>query len=102
MMSHPTSRLREMLKRIVKHSKGKPRLIWRYGWPDPVETIDITSDANFGSVSSRQEVDIRRNDNAGIAPHPHLLQDAGHDRQKLRRVGTICPRPRFGEGAWHL
>ena len=47
MMSRPTARSWEMLKRIGKYLKSRPRLIWRYGWQDPVETIDITSDANW-------------------------------------------------------
>ena len=47
MMSRPTARSWEMLKRVGKHLTGKPRLIWRYGWQDLIETIDITSDANL-------------------------------------------------------
>ena len=45
-MPRPMVRSWEMLKRIGKHLKGKPRLIWRYGWQDPVETTDIMSNAN--------------------------------------------------------
>ena len=48
MMSRPTARSWEMLKRIGKDLKGRPRLVWRYGWQDLVETIDIASDANWG------------------------------------------------------
>ena len=36
-----------MLTRVGKYLRGKPRLIWRYKWQDPIETIDITSDANW-------------------------------------------------------
>ena len=50
MMLRPAARSWEMLKRIGKYLKGKPRLIWRYGWQDPNETIDITSDANWAGV----------------------------------------------------
>ena len=32
LMSRPTSRAWEMLKRIGRYLKGKPRLIWKYGW----------------------------------------------------------------------
>ena len=47
MMSRPTARSWEMLKRVGKYLRGKPRLIWRYGWQDLIETIDITSDASW-------------------------------------------------------
>ena len=46
-MSRPTARSWEMLKRVGKYLRGKLRLIWRYGWHHLIETIDITSDANW-------------------------------------------------------
>ena len=46
-MSRPTLRSWEMLKRIGRYLKGKPRLIWRYDWQAEITVIDITSDANW-------------------------------------------------------
>ena len=46
-MSRPTARAWEMLKRIGRYLKGKPRLIWRYAWQAETCIFDITSDANW-------------------------------------------------------
>ena len=46
-MSRPTARAWEMLKRIARYLKGKPRLIWKYDWQGETEVFDITSDANW-------------------------------------------------------
>ena len=36
-----------MLKIIGRYLKGKPRLIWKYDWQGEIETLDITTDANW-------------------------------------------------------
>ena len=46
-MAKPTPRAWEMLKRIGRYLKGRPRLVWRYDWQTPQDTIDVTSDANL-------------------------------------------------------
>ena len=46
-MAKPTPRAWEMLKRIGRYLKGRPRLVWRYDWQTPQDTIDVTSDANW-------------------------------------------------------
>ena len=47
LMSKPTVRAFEMLKRIGRYLKGRPRLIWKYHWQGEVGIVDITSDANW-------------------------------------------------------
>ena len=37
----------DMLMRIGKYLKAKPRLVWKFCWQAPLSTIDITSDANW-------------------------------------------------------
>ena len=46
-MCRPTARAWEMLKRIGRYLKGKPRLIWTYRWQEPVNVLDVHSDANW-------------------------------------------------------
>ena len=36
-----------MLRRIGRYLRGRPRLIWKYGWQSEVKTVDITTDANW-------------------------------------------------------
>ena len=66
-MSRPTARAWEMLKRIGRYLKGKPRLIWKYDWQGETEVFDITSDANCCRMQAREKVDERRNYHVG---HP--------------------------------
>ena len=40
LMSRPTASSWEMLKRIGRYLKGKPRLIWRYVWQAQLEILD--------------------------------------------------------------
>ena len=47
LMSRPTTRAWEMLKRVGRYLKGRPRLIWKFDWQGPTPVIDITSDANW-------------------------------------------------------
>ena len=54
-MSRPTQRAWELLKRVGRYLKGRPRVIWRYDWQTPVEVLDMHSDANWaGCRSSRK------------------------------------------------
>ena len=46
-MSRPSTRASEMLKRIGRYLKGKPRLVWKYCWQAEVTVVDVTSDANW-------------------------------------------------------
>ena len=47
LMSRPTAQAWEMLKRIGRYLKGRPRLVWLFNWQAPVAVIDVTSDANW-------------------------------------------------------
>ena len=47
LMSRPTARAWELLKRVGRYLKGRPRLIWMYKWQAPTSVVDITSDANW-------------------------------------------------------
>ena len=47
LMSRPTQRAWDMLIRIGRYLKGKPRLVWRFDWQAPVDIVDIHSDANW-------------------------------------------------------
>ena len=47
LMSRPTARAWELLKRVGRYLKGRPRLVWQYNWQAPVTVVDITSDANW-------------------------------------------------------
>ena len=47
LMSRPTARAMDMLRRIGRYLRGKPRLVWKYGWQSEVKTVDITTDANW-------------------------------------------------------
>ena len=55
MMAKPTKKSWEVLKRIGRYLKGKPRLIWKYCWQSEQEIIDVHSDANWaGCKRSRK------------------------------------------------
>ena len=47
MMSRPTVKSWDMLKRVGRYLKGCPRLIWKYCWQAPLTIVDVTSDANW-------------------------------------------------------
>ena len=86
LMSRPTARAMEMLKRIGRYLRGKPRLIWKYEWQSEVTMIDITSDANWAGCRRARKSTSGGTINAWRPPDPHVLQDAGHHRKELRRV----------------
>ena len=55
MMSKPNKNSWEMLKRIGRYLKGKPRLVWNFGCKVEQECIDSTTDANWaGCKRSRK------------------------------------------------
>ena len=54
-MCRPTIRSMEMLKRIGRYLKGRPRLIWNYAWQNQLDVIDVHCDANWaGCRKSRK------------------------------------------------
>ena len=54
-MCKPIEKSWEMLKRIGRYLKGRPRLIWKYGWQSPQDVIDVHCDANWaGCRKSRK------------------------------------------------
>jgi hypothetical protein len=47
LMSRPTAKSWELLKRVGRYLKGRPRLVWRYDWQCSIDVLDIHSDANW-------------------------------------------------------
>ena len=69
-MAKPTASAWEMLKRIGRYLKGKPRLIWRYDWQAEVEMIEANSDANWAGCKA-----TRKSTSGGtIALGGHLIK----------------------------
>ena len=55
LMSSPTERSWERLKRIGRYLKSKPRLVWTFQWQQAQTTLDVYSDANWaGCKRSRK------------------------------------------------
>jgi hypothetical protein len=55
LMQNPTQRAWEMLKRIGRYLRGRPRLIWQYEWQTEMAVIDAQCDANWaGCKRSRK------------------------------------------------
>jgi hypothetical protein len=55
LMQKPTQRAWEMLKRIGRYLRGKPRLVWQYVWQSEVDVVDAHCDANWaGCKKSRK------------------------------------------------
>ena len=74
-----------MLKRVGKYLRGKPRLIWRYGWQDLLETIDITSDAKWAGCRRGRILF------AGVEAPP-ALSGGGDKRRARTRTKTPAER----------
>ena len=55
MMSKPNVRGGDMLKRVGRYLKGRPRLIWKYCWQSNVATVDVTSDANWAGCKRERK-----------------------------------------------
>ena len=54
-MSRPRPRAWELLKRVGRCLKGRPRLVWKYDWQSRVDILDVHSDANWaGCRTSRK------------------------------------------------
>ena len=47
LMSRQTPRAWELLKRVGRYLKGRPRLVWKYDWQSPLDILDVHSDANW-------------------------------------------------------
>ena len=70
MMSKPTLRSWEMLKRIGRYLKGRPRLVWRFDWQSEQNVIDVHSDANWAGCKRS-----RKSSSGGtIAIGSHLIK----------------------------
>ena len=70
MMSKPTRKAWEMLKRIGRYLKGRPRLVWRYDWQAEQDIIDVHSDANWAGCKRS-----RKSSSGGtIAIGAHLIK----------------------------
>ena len=50
-MSKPLKGSWHKLQRIGQYLKGKPRLVWRFGWQDPTSSIDVYADANWAGCT---------------------------------------------------
>ena len=70
MMSRPTARSWELLKRVGRYLKGRPRLVWKYNWQSPVDVVDVHSDANWAGCR-----ESRKSSSGGtIAIGGHLIR----------------------------
>ena len=46
-MSSPTTGSWARIERMPKYFKGKPRLVWKFGWQDSGASFDVYTDANW-------------------------------------------------------
>ena len=69
-MSRPTPKAWEMLKRVGRYLKGRPRLIWKYERQGEIDVLDIHSDANWAGCR-----ESRKSSSGGtIAIGGHLIR----------------------------
>ena len=69
-MSRPTPKAWEMLKRVGRYLKGRPRLVWKYEWQGEIDVLDIHSDANWAGCR-----ESRKSSSGGtIAIGGHLIR----------------------------
>ena len=59
-----------MLKRIGRYLRGRPRLVWQYGWQSPVDVLDVHSDANWAGC----RVGRKSSSGGTIALGGHLIR----------------------------
>ena len=70
LMSRPTPRAWELLKRVGRYRKGRPGLVWKYDWQSPVKILDVHSDANWAGCR-----ESRKSSSGGtIALGGHLIR----------------------------
>ena len=70
LMSRPTARAWELLKRVGRYLKGRPRLVWKYDWQSPIKVLDVHSDANWAGCR-----ESRKSSSGGtIAIGGHLIR----------------------------
>ena len=70
MMSRPTPRSWELLKRVGRYLKGRPRLVWKYNWQSTVKVLDVHSDANWAGC----RVSRKSSSGGTIAIGGHLIR----------------------------
>ena len=70
MMSRPTARSWELLKRVGRYLKGRPRLVWKYNWQSPIGVVDVHSDANWAGC----RVSRKSSSGGTIAIGGHLIR----------------------------
>ena len=69
-MSRPTSRSWELLKRVGRYLKGRPRLVWKSDWQSPLDVLDVHSNANWAGCR-----ESRKSSSGGtIAIGGHLIR----------------------------
>ena len=70
MMSRPTARSWELLKRVGRYLKGRPRLVWKYNLQSPIDVVDVHSDAKWAGCR-----ESRKSSSGGaIAIGGHLIR----------------------------
>jgi hypothetical protein len=70
LMSRPTARAWEMLKRVGRYLKGRPRLVWKFDWQSSIDVLDIHSDANWAGC----RVSRKSSSGGTIAIGSHLIR----------------------------
>ena len=70
LMSRPTKQAWERLKRVGRYLKGRPRLVWKFGWQSPMSVVEVHSDANWAGCR-----ESRKSSSGGtIAIGGHLIR----------------------------
>ena len=50
-MSKPLKGSWHKLQRVGQYLRGRPRLVWRFEWQDPMNSIDVYADANWAGCT---------------------------------------------------
>ena len=79
MMSRPTARSWELLKRVGRYLKDRPRLVLKYDWQSPLDMLDVHSDANWAGCR-----ESRKSSSGGtIAIGGHLICTYGKTKSVI-------------------
>ena len=60
-MAKPTVGDRKKLKRLARFLKGKPRLVWRFGWQERQELMEVVTDSDWAGCRK-----TRRSTSGGV------------------------------------